>query len=224
MTCQPPGAPRVPQPRGALVSGAAVLELTIDAPIPEISAWLTDVHRRQLPFATSLALNWTLGDARDQLIDELPRRFTLRNTFLERGIRLRNASKRRLEGRVYTVDDILRVQIEGGVKTGHGHAIALPRGVRRNAKGIIRRANRPRSLRRKPRHFVQKIRGGDRGIYRRRTKKRYPIEFLWRLHEGSVRIDSRFDFVGIVRRTVRRRWPRNFGRALARAIATARRP
>lgn len=200
-----------------------MFEFTIDLPIPEMTLALRDLERKQLPFASSLALNWTLGDARDALIDELPRRFTIRNNWLERGIRIKRSNKRRLEGRVFTVDEILRLQIEGGIKAGHGHAIALPRGVRRNPRGIIRRANRPRSLRRKPRHFVQELRGGDRGIYRRRTKKRYPIEFLWRLESGSVRIDSRFDFAGIVTRTARKVWSRNFGRAFGKALATARR-
>lgn len=194
-----------------------------DAAVRDLSRALDDFGQRQIPFATSLAINLTLNDARAALIDQLPKRFTIRNKFLEKGIRVRPSSKRHLEGRVFTLDEILRLQIEGGAKPRTGHATPLARGVKGNAKGIFRKAKRPAALRDKPKHFVAPLRGGGRGLFKRVGKKRSPILLLWRLHDGTVKIDSAFDFEGIAHNTFRRRFEKNFGLALGKALATAKR-
>lgn len=198
------------------------VELTLDTTVPDLAKALTDLQRKQLPFATALAITTTLKDAQTDLRDELPDRFTIRNNFLEKGIRIRPATKRRLEGSVFTVDEILRLQIEGGTKGGRGHRLALPRSVKTNARGIVTRANRPRNLRSKSKHFLAPVRRGGMGLFKRSGKKRYPIVLLWRLLDGSARIDSRFDFDRIANRSIDKHWNKNFGRALAKALSTAR--
>ena len=198
------------------------VSVTIDLPIAELTGRLREFDRRQLPFATALAITRTVQDAQTDLRRALPSAFTIRNNFLEKGIRIKAATKKSLQGRVFTIDEILLRQITGAVKRPRGHAIPLPRGAKSNAKGIIRRGNRPAALRAKRRHFVVETTGGDRVLLRRKTKKRYPIELLWRLHDRAVRIDARFDFDGIAGRSFARNFDRNFGKALARAIATKR--
>ncbi len=208
------------------------MSFSIDLPVPAMTKSLREFHRRQIPFATSLAINATLADARDELRKQLPRTFTIRNKFLQQGIRTRRSTKKKLSGAVFTVDAILQRQIEGGLKETRGHRIPLARDVRASARGIIRKGNRPQALRNKPRHFVQgfgestgggaRSDRGDVGVFRRKTKRRYPIVLLWRLDTGPVRIQAAFDFHEIAVRVFRRQWERNFGKALARAIATAK--
>ena len=56
----------------------------------------------------------------------------------------------------------------------------------------------------------------------RTLKSRYPIEFLWRLRFKSTKIESSFDFELIAKRIFSQRWDKNFGKALGRALRSAR--
>lgn len=206
------------------------IPLTIDAEVADLGAALSDFRRRQIPFATALGITLTLKDAQAELRRQLPRRLTLRNKFLLNGIRIAAANKRSLSGRVFTIDEILRLQIEGGTKGGKGRPVPLPRGIRGRAKvddrspaqKVFRKAKRVPALRSKANHFEAPIRGGDIGLFKRVGKARYPIYLLWRLRFRSTKIDSSFDFEEIVQDVIRARFDKNFGKALARAIATAR--
>jgi hypothetical protein len=202
--------------------GGSVFDLAIDVPIDEMRRDLREFERRQLPYATALALTRTVQDAQNEIQQALPRRFIIRNDFLAKGIRIAAAKKTKLEARVFTVDEILRRQIMGGSKGGRGHAVALPRDVRTNKRGIISRAKRPRALREKARHFVAPTRDGERALFRRRTKKRYPLELLYRLQYGLVRITERLDFEDIATRIFKREFDDNFDESLRRALRTAR--
>ena len=202
--------------------------LTFDASVGDLAGALNEFGRKQIPFATVLVIKFTLEDAQQELRAQLPRRFTIRNTFLEKGIRIKFANKKNLAGRVFTVDEILRRQITGAKKGGKGRPVPLPRAIKGGggshapAVKVLRPGKRPRALKGKKKVFEAPIRGGHRGIFKRRGKARYPIEFLWRLHWKSTRVDSSFDFEDIAQRVFRKRWDKNFGKALGRALASSR--
>lgn len=201
---------------------------TFDASVSDLSHALTEFGQKQIPFATVLAIKFTLEDAQQELRAQLPRRFTIRNTFLEKGIRIKFANKKNLAGRVFTVDEILRRQITGAQKGGKGRPVPLPRAIKGGGSSnapavkVLRAGKRPRALKGKKKVFEAPIRGGHRGIFKRVGKARYPIEFLWRLHWKSTKIDSNFDFEDIATRVFRKRWQKNFGKALGRALASSR--
>jgi hypothetical protein len=203
---------------------------TFDASVSDLSHALTEFGQKQIPFATVLAIKFTLEDAQQELRAQLPKRFTIRNTFLEKGIRIKFANKKNLAGRVFTVDEILQRQITGGKKGGQGRPVPLPRAIKGSGQGsshapavkVFRAGKRPRALKAKKKVFEAPIRGGNRGIFKRVGKARYPIEFLWRLHWKSTKIDSSFDFEDIATRVFRKRWTKNFGKALGRALASSR--
>ena len=202
-----------------------IFEASIDANIPDVVRKLDGVARRQLPFAGALALTWTARDAAADLRLELDRVFTLRNTFLERGIRFSKASKRdrRPTAKVFSVDELLVLHVTGGVKRPRGKTIALPRAAKRAKSGVLRKNQRPRAVLRKPNAFVGRLDDGASGIFQRRGRgKASRAVLLFRLHPRSVRIAPRFRFGQVVDRTVARSLQRNFGRALSKAIASSR--
>lgn len=198
------------------------IDATIDATIPDLERKLSALARSQVPFATALALTMTAVDARDQVREELPRRFTIRRPWVSRGIRTSRATKRRPEAAVWSRDEFMIAQETGATRRPRGRSIALPRGIRRNVRQVVPRSRRPRRILENPRTFIAPLRGGDRGIFRRRGRKGRAPELLYRLESGAVRIRPRWEFEETVDQVVARRFERNFGRALARAIATSR--
>lgn len=206
------------------------IDITIDAPVHDLSRALTDFQRRQIPFATVLAIKFTLLDAQKTLRSELGDKFKLRNKFLSSGIRVTFAKKATLVGSVQTVDQILATQITGGKKGGIRRPVQLPRAIRGRGQAndrtpaakIFRAGKRPRKLELKKKHFTQDLRDGDEALFRRLGKQRYPIEIMWRTREKPVFVKARFDFATIARRVFARRWDKNFGKGLARALASSR--
>jgi hypothetical protein len=204
--------------------------VTFDAPVRDLSRALTDFQRRQVPFATVLAIKFTLEDAQTKLRRELGDTFKLRNKFLAQGIRTQFAKKQTLVGNVHTVDDILATQITGGIKGGIRRPVQLPRAVRGRGRGddrgaaekIFRKAKRPTKLKTKKRHFTQTLRDGDEALFRRLGKSRYPIEIMWRTRTKPIRVKPGFDFSAIARRVFSKRWDKNWGRGLARALSSSK--
>jgi len=195
--------------------------LTIDTNLPEVQAKLGRIGRRQVPFATVLALTRTAQDGQEAVRSELPRRFTLRSSWLQRGIRVQAANKARPVARVWSRDAFMVLQEVGGTKSPRGRAIAIPKAIRRSERSRIPRSRRPRAILRRPRTFVAPLRGGDAGIFQRRGR-RGAVRLLYALETDPVRIDPRWGFRSTVQDVVDRTFAGHFGRALARALATAR--
>jgi hypothetical protein len=101
----------------------------------------------QLRFALARALTVTAADIQQEVRRNIPGRFNLRRQWIVQGIRIDRATKANLEARVYSRDDFMRLQETGGDKTPRGNYVAVPtKLVRRTAKDIIRKADRPRAL------------------------------------------------------------------------------
>ena len=64
------------------------------------------------------------------------------------------------------------------------------------------------------------MKSGKVSVFRRKGKKRLPIELLFSF-EREVRLKKRLKFETTVTLVVAREWEREFGAALARAIAPA---
>ncbi len=131
----------------------------------------------QLPYATALALTRTAQDAQAEIKRGLPRRFKLRNRWVEQGIRVKAARKGPApEAVVHSRDGFMFLQEVGGTKLPHGRALAIPGHEQPDyvAGRSIRKANRPRALLAKPAHFVAPLRHGSKqlGIFQRMGRKR----------------------------------------------------
>ena len=202
-----------------------MVTLRLDSNIKQFSRTLRDIERKQLPFATSKALNDTAFDVRKQIVDRtFPRDFKQRNKrFISAALRVSKSTKKKL---IASVSDrlgreYLQRHTTGGIKRPRGRNIAVPAGVRIRSQGGVTKANRPRQLLNKPKVFITKGRSGQKVIMRRRTKKRTPAEVLYVL-EPTARIRKTFRFYEDAQRVVAARFGLNFAKAWRKALATAR--
>lgn len=123
----------------------------------QLSAFVRSVHRDQIPFTTSSAINATAIKAQRAQREHMEDMFTVRRPrFTLRGVKIKPfARKKSLEARVW-IDppggasraDILTKFEKGGTKRARdGGSIAIPgEGVRRTGAGVIRKDQRPRRL------------------------------------------------------------------------------
>ncbi len=208
------------------------VELSIRDNIAQVQKRLTNIERKQIPFATAGAINDTLFDVRKRIVGVTgPRSFDIRNRrFLNAALRVKKATKRNLTGEVF--DHLGRGQLQrhatGGIKTPRGRHLAIPgRDIegKRTRGGAIRKALRPRQVLSKAgrrQAFTTTFKSGKEAIVRRRTKKRLPLQVLYLL-ERRTRIRKTFPFHRDAERVTRARFQRHFNRRLRQALRTARR-
>ena len=191
---------------------------------PDISrtvAFLNDLERRQLPFATASALTDTAKDAQREEERAIERVFDRPTRFTTKAVGVTPARKTRLEARVFIKRiqaDYLALQITGGTRHPRGRAIVLPVRKRVNKFGNIPRNTVKRLLARRD-TFSGTVRGVA-GIWQRQRGGRLKLMLAY---EPQATYRKRYDFPGNVRRTVRRRFQSNFNRRWRIALATARR-
>jgi hypothetical protein len=183
---------------------------------------------KQLPFATSVALNSTAFDVREQIVERTyPKSFTVRNKrFASAMFRVEKASKRKLTAAVFDKlgRDYMVKQAEGGIKTPRGTNIAIPgRLNQRTATGKIPRSRQPRNLLNNGKAYKTTLRGGQQAIVQpqgRGKSKRLKVMYVL---EQRANIPQRFDFYEDASMISRRVFDKNFAKAFARAKRTARR-
>jgi hypothetical protein len=175
---------------------------------------MDDAARRHVPFALARALTWTAKDAQTDVRDDLPKRFTLRNSWVKNGIRITPATKASPQAIVGSLEPFMERQEIGGPKRPRGrHRIAVPKA---KPSKVIPRAQRPAAVRNTPRVFtIAGAFGG--GIVRRQGKHRYPLQVLYWLKRG-VHVKPAFGFKGTTAATVRDRFGPNFVESLSQAI------
>ena len=191
--------------------------------IRRIKGW-----ERQVPFATSLALNNTAFEARKYLLKLWDRTFPQRKNprFPAVAFRVKKSNKRRLVASVY---DRLRLnlfdlQIKGGIKRPYRSKYLLipdEKIVRFTKTGRPTATWAPGKMKRA--WFVSPesdSRLGP-GIWQRRGKKRLPIRRPWVVAKSAQVRPSGFS-MDKAKPYVRRRFRRNFRRAIVRALRTAR--
>ncbi|GAA0599197.1 hypothetical protein GCM10009099_40360 [Caenispirillum bisanense] len=117
---------------------------------------------RQLPkqtqFAVALALTRTAKDAQAEVIKSLGQKFTIRTAWVSKGIRIKPATKQKLEAVVFSKDDFMALQETGGEKTARdGKAIARPYGARKKAGAVTRPSKWPGQMLTQPSFFLGPI-------------------------------------------------------------------
>lgn len=198
-----------------------MITISVRDDLTRMTRIMTEMERRQLPFALARALNNTAKAGQADLTRELPRAFDKPTPFTERGIAVRTASKGDLEAEVFVRPiqaRYLAIQETGGRREPKGRALVTPVGVRLNQYGNIpnkalRRAKARRAV------FVGQVRGV--GGFWERTK------------QGGLKLLARFDGAKAVKRnawfdptitaTVQREFPRQMAEAMRQAMLTARR-
>lgn len=190
-----------------------------------VAAQLDEVGRKQIPFASALALTRTAQAGQAALRHDMPKHFTLRSTWVQRGIQVKSARKQDWPAQaaeVGTRDEFMVMHTTGGTKTPYrARALAIPgRTARtRTSTGRTKRSMQPRALLRKPNHFVFDGDNGDAFIAKRMGDG--DLHVIWLLRR-QVRIKRTWPFKQVATGAAQRAYDREFGAALARAMATAR--
>ncbi len=182
---------------------------------------LGDVAKRQVPFATSRALNETLLFAQAQVRRELPQHFKIRSTWVSRGIQVRLSTKRSLTGLIFSRDPFMALQEFGGRKDRRGPQQAIPfaiRGPEGQQKTL--RSRWPGQLMDREKAF--ELRTDSRvGLVLRKTGRRRN-EVLYVLLGKAIRIKPRWNFRARVEQIANQVFPLVFKSELASALRTAR--
>jgi hypothetical protein len=166
--------------------------------------------------ALARALTRTAQDEQGDVRSDLPHRFTIRNTWVSRGIRITPATKAKPEAIVGSLEPFMARQETGGQKRARSaHHVAVPVKAKRNKRDIIPKGQRPAALKGKPGVF--KIVTASAGIMRREGKQRYPLQILYWLKSG-VTVRPRFGFQNTTADTVRKRFGLNFIASLSDAM------
>jgi|11BtaG_2_1085332.scaffolds.fasta_scaffold10814_1 hypothetical protein len=204
------------------------MNINISSNISTLAKAIDAFGKNQIPFATHRALNDTAFALRGNTIDRTyPKSFDVKNKQFPRALLRvkRSRSKRDLVAEVYDHlgREYMTDQAEGGTKTPRGTSVAIPARDRPRVRG---RASynryKPRTILGRPRAFIQKV-GDQTLILERRTKNRYPLKLLYLLHEGQVRIPSRFPFYKEGLPYAQKHFNKFFAKQFAAAKRTARR-
>ena len=157
---------------------------------------LSDIEKKNLPFAESMALNETAFQAKKRLVDLMPTKFDLRNPRMLKGFRVGKATKRQdiITAFVYHLDAWLGLQETGGTKTSNsGKAMGIPaletQAKGRAPSGKIRERWWPRNLG-KVAGFADPSAAGRMGG-RGNIGRGLPKAFLMRSKSGAVTIVRR---------------------------------
>ena len=185
-----------------------MLRLDVTGDVVRASAWLSDLAQRRIPEAAARALTGVAYDARDAVRADLPGRFTIRRPWVSRGIGVVPARSTALQAIVYSRDEFMRLQEEGGSKSGTS---AIPLGpMAAKARGqVIPKSQWPGAMARKRTTFW---RAGQ--LFERRGRN---IQPLWKLRQGQS-VAPRFGMSDTVRSVALSTMHARMGREIKRSL------
>ncbi len=125
-------------------------------------SWADSIEKEEKRAALAL-INKLAEGAKDAIISDLPRKFTLRSPRLHKGIRFDRGSIDNLEARVYSLDEYLWKQEFGEQYVPEGH-VAIPSAARPSPRSLIPRDMLPKSLRNRPGVFKMELRSDGKGL------------------------------------------------------------
>jgi hypothetical protein len=196
------------------------VRVSIKADVSKAASRLSDLQRKQIPYAVSVALNDTAYAVKQDIVDRVwPGSFEQRNRAFPKALfAVQKATKRSWQSVVYQkLDrDYVSGHIKGVTRTARrGGSIAIPVSVKRGSRGVPA-SRRPRALRNT---YVAEAGRGE-GIWQKGPRQRVPR--LMYMLRRMVPNPKRFPFYTEGERTVRRIAPSALEKSLDRAIRTAR--
>lgn len=186
---------------------------------------LSDLGRKQLPFAMAMAINETAMVVKEAEAEEIGAVFDRPTRFTQNGLFVARASKSRLTATVGVKRiqaGYLELQVTGGTRRPKGQALVVPVNARLNAYGNLpRRA--VAGMKRKKGAFVASRSSGTRlpaGIYQRTGRKgRGGLKMLVAF-EPRASYRARYRFGPVAEEAALSRFEDAFFEWLRKAIAT----
>jgi hypothetical protein len=182
-----------------------------------------DLVNKQLPFATARALTLTAQDAQTAIRAAMPSKFTIRNTWSQRGIIVKPADKNVIPARsAVMVGDMwnyLFMQESGGEKTPtSSQHIAVPEDIRSSPSQILRSQLRPKALLARKDVFIKDLGGGNQAIYQRLPGGRLKLLYIL---TPETHIKPRLGLAETALKIGNERWAINFAASLQAALLSA---
>lgn len=225
---------RSPDPAVSPVTERRKMKISVKADIKQVTKYLNNIQKKQIPYATSQALNDTAFHARQEVMDDLEKHLDRPTPWTKRGVRYGRSTKRKLVATVFFLNDrwdYIKYQVKGGSRTPERKAIPVPVGQRLNQYGNMTKGTITRLLS-KPNVFSGEVNGvagiWERGHYSRtgkwstRGKSRSTSIRLLVAWVPVAEYQKRFPYHTIVEKSVRKTFIRNFNRRMAAALRTAK--
>ncbi|TCS37473.1 hypothetical protein EDC30_104277 [Paucimonas lemoignei] len=200
-----------------------MMSMSVKSNVDAVRKNLTDIAKKQLPFAVAKGLTATAKDTQGVLTEALPRQLDRPTPFTMRAFAITPATKSKLYAKVFVKPDqwkYLTYQFEGGDRKPTGRALVLPKNVKLNQFGNMQRRAIKQLLAKK--NVFSGVVDGVPGIYLRKQFASGTGVQLLVGYADQVRYRKRYPFQAIAQRSVSKAFDRNFKRALDEALASAR--
>jgi len=212
------------------------MRISVVANTKQLTKHLNRVQRKQIPFATSKALNDVAFDARSYLQKSLPRRLDRPTKGIISSVQVQKSKKKNLTAIVgfaglgfkstnwsESPAKIMRRHIKGGTRSPEGKAIPVPivNNLKLNKFGNMPRTKIKTLLAKPDKYFSGQPKGRDAGIYERtkRTKKKAgKLKMLINWEPTTQYQSGRFPLQKIVELAIKKKYRMRFDAALKYAL------
>lgn len=198
------------------------MQISVQHDLHKITKHLSDLQKKQIPYAASQAINDTAKAAQSAVQAQAEQKLDRPTRQTVNAFRVKYANKQKLEGAVFILPwayEYLKYQIDGGTRRASGKGTGVPTAnARLNQYGNI--PNRKRGLIKNSNQFIATMRGIT-GVWERYGKKRNAVRLVVVL-EREVKYTARLPFPRIVQGVVQNTFAKHFSRRLQAALATAR--
>lgn len=195
--------------------------------LKETRQWLDALANNQLAYGVAKGLTDLANAARDEVVWDLPNRFTLRTAWWQPrskyGFNVERATKKDHRATIYTRAPWMQLQEEGGIKRAPGR-VAIPtrgdNGIRRTKRDLIPANMKPHAL--GPKAFKIPTRSGQQMLAMKVGKARQSkLRFLYTLKQ-QVHVPARLHFYETVLAFVNRNGNKYILAGIDHALRTAK--
>ena len=212
------------------------MQISVHAETKALTKHLNFIQRKQIPFATSKALNDVAFDARSYVQKSLPRRLDRPTKGLISSVRVDKSKKKNLVATVgfaglgfqttkwsESPAKIMRRHMKGGTRTPSGRAIPVPiiKNIKVNQFGNLPKTKIKTLLAKSDRYFSGKPKGRDAGVYERikpTKKKPGKLKMLVSWEQSTQYKGGRFPLKRIVETAIKNKYRKRFDAALDYAL------
>lgn len=195
-----------------------MVQLSVKADIKQVTRYLTNVQKKQVPFAAAGALTDTAFAARKAERAQIVKKLDRPKPFTVNGFRVKKASKTRLISSVFVTDlvwDYLRWQVQGGARKPKKRFIPIAVGALLDRYGNIKGRKRgPKGKR----QFIDN-KNGVLGVWERTPSGKSKLIIFY---GEEAQYDQKFPFFKIARGVGISKFPTFFAKRMRKALATAR--
>jgi hypothetical protein len=197
------------------------MRVSVKSNIDEVTKWTTNVQRKQIPFATSSAINKTLFQLRKEMMKQTVKKLDRPTPFTQKGFLVQTAKKTKLKGMLFIkqqVEEYLQYQIDGGIRsTGKNIPIPYKPNARLNKYGNI--IGKRTGLIKKNTQFFGTVKGID-GVWERQ-KKDNRLKLIIGFTKTAA-YEPKFPFYVIADKFVAANFDKNFAEKFAQALRSAK--